>query len=110
MVSEIERRANHAVKLLQENPYLSVVRPNGAFYVFPKIELKALGFKDDRAFARKFLEKELVQLTSGSGFGCPSHLRIVALPPKEILDYAMDKLDHFCRSNARVNLGPWSNG
>ena len=100
MVTEIEGRANHAVDRLAENRYIEVVRPNGAFYILPRIDLKALKFRNDREFIHTMLEKEGIQLTRGSGFGGPSHIRIVALPPKEILDYAINKLNVFCKRRA----------
>ncbi|MGC8652196.1 MAG: pyridoxal phosphate-dependent aminotransferase [Candidatus Micrarchaeia archaeon] len=105
MVRGIAERANHAAKLVAENPLLSVVRPNGAFYIFPKVDLKAMGFRSDAEFVDKLLKATYVQLTRGSGFGAPSHIRIVALPPKDILDYAINKINDFCRTRAR-NRGP----
>ncbi len=101
MVESIERSVNYATKRINENPYLSAVRPNGAFYILPRVDFKALRLKDDREFVDKLLKSTGVQLTRGSGFGAPSHIRIVSLPPKRILGYAMDKIDYFCRSNAR---------
>jgi alanine-synthesizing transaminase len=101
MVKSIEERANYAAKKLSENPFLKVVKPNGAFYLLPKLDMKALKFKNDAEFVDKLLRSEFVQLTRGSGFGAPSHFRIVALPPKDILDYAIDKINDFCVKNKR---------
>jgi aspartate/methionine/tyrosine aminotransferase len=47
------------------------------------------------------LKEEDVQVTRGSGFEEPSHFRIVALPPKEILDYAIHKIDAFCKRHSK---------
>ncbi len=101
MVREIEKRANYAAKKFSENPLLTVTRPNGAFYLLPKLDMKALKFKNDAEFVDRLLREEFVQLTRGSGFGAPSHFRIVALPPKDILDYAIDKINDFCAKNAK---------
>lgn len=101
MVSAIEKRANHATKLLNENPLFSTVRPNGAFYILPKIDLKETKFKDDREFVDSLLKEEDVQVTRGSGFGAPSHFRIVALAPQEILDLAINRINKFCRRHSR---------
>ena len=101
MVSSIEHSVNYATKRINDNPYLSVVRPNGAFYILPRVDFSSLKLKDDHEFVDKLLKSEGVQLTRGSGFGASSHIRIVALPPKEILGYAMDKIDDFCARNAR---------
>ncbi len=99
MVSEIEKRVNYAVSILNENKYIETVEPNGAFYIFPKIKHNALKIKNDREFVDKFLREEYIQLTRGSGFGKPGYFRIVSLPPKEILDYALNKLNEFCVRN-----------
>lgn len=101
MVEEIEKRVNFSTKLLGENPYLSTVRPNGAFYVFPRIDLSQLRFKDDVHFVTSLLEKEGIQIVWGSGFGAPSHFRIVSLAEKEVLEYAINKINDFCRKNAK---------
>lgn len=101
MVRSIERSVNYTTKRINENSFMETVRPNGAFYILPKVDLKALGFKDDHQFVDSLLKSTGVQLSRGSGFGAPSHIRIVSLPPKEILGYAMDKIDYFCRSSAK---------
>jgi len=44
--------------------------------------------------------QEGIQITRGSGFGSPSHIRIVSLPPKEILADAITKINEFCRKSA----------
>jgi aspartate/methionine/tyrosine aminotransferase len=101
MVKSIESRANHATKLLNENPYLQTVEPNGAFYILPRVDLSRLGIKGDKEFTDLLLEKEGIQVTRGSGFGASSHFRIVALPPKEILDYAINRINAFCKAYSK---------
>ena len=101
MVKEIEKRANHATTLLKESQYFDVVEPNGAFYVFPRIHMEKLRLKNDKEFVDLLLKEEDVQVTRGSGFEEPSHFRIVALPPKEILDCAIDRIDAFCKRHSK---------
>lgn len=101
MVKAIEERANHATKILNENPLFSTVEPNGAFYVLPRIDLSKLRIKDDRQFVDLLLKKEGIQVTRGSGFGAESHFRVVALPTKEILDYSINKINAFCRKYSK---------
>ena len=48
----------------------SVVKPGGAFYMFPKSPLE-----DDVAFVNE-LRKQRVLVVPGSGFGTPGHFRI----------------------------------
>jgi alanine-synthesizing transaminase len=101
MVSAIASRANHATKLLNENSFLETVEPSGAFYMLPRIDLSKMRIKTDREFVDKLLKKEGIQVTRGSGFGANSHFRIVALPPKEILDYAINRINAFCKQEAK---------
>ncbi len=101
MVKEIEKRVNHSMKILKENEYIDVVEPNGAYYIFPRLHIKDLKIKNDKEFVSRALKEEYIQLTRGSGFGDPDHFRIVSLPPKEILDYSLNKINEFCRKNAK---------
>jgi len=101
MVKEIAKRANYATKLFNENPILETVKPNGAFYVFPHVDLTKMKIKNDEEFVKLLLQKEGIQLTRGSGFGSPSHIRLVALPPKEILDYSINKINDFCKAYSK---------
>lgn len=56
-------RANLVMDLLSEIPSVSVQRPEGAFYAFPKIE----GVQED--FTMEFLKQKLVAGTPGLAFG-----------------------------------------
>jgi alanine-synthesizing transaminase len=100
-VREIASRVNYATDLLEENPLMKIVRPKGAYYIFPKIDLSELKFKSDKEFVHSLLKEEGVQIAWGSGFGEPSHLRIVALAPKETLKLAIEKMDRFCRRHKK---------
>ncbi len=101
MTIGIAQRVNYAMKLLKENPHLSTVQPNGAFYLFPRIDLKAMRMGDDATFTRKLLLEEHVQVVRGSGFGSPGHFRMIALPPKEDLELAIKRINRFCKRHAR---------
>ncbi|MGC8587084.1 MAG: aminotransferase class I/II-fold pyridoxal phosphate-dependent enzyme [Candidatus Micrarchaeia archaeon] len=100
MVRQIADRANFVTRLVNDRDYMHAVEPNGAFYVFPRIDLKALHMKSDGEFVVKLLEEEGVQLTRGSGFGEGGHARIVALPPREILEEAVEKMDSFAKRHS----------
>jgi aspartate aminotransferase len=56
-----------------------VVRPQGAFYMFPKSPIS-----DDVAFVRAAAKHNLL-LVPGSGFGSPGHFRIAYCVPKETI-------------------------
>ena len=101
MIEAIEGSVDTAMKRLGENQYISAVRPKGAFYIFPKIGMSHLDLKDDREFVHKLLEEKLVQTTRGSGFGAPSHFRIVALAPKELMGECVQRMNDFCKNHAK---------
>lgn len=101
MVLQIQDRINFSVKLLNENPYLSTVRPNGAYYIFPRVDLKSLNYKRDKEFVEDFLREKYVQLSKGSGFGVANHVRLVGLAPKPILEQAITRLNEFCEKKAK---------
>ena len=102
MRSAIESRVRFASKMLSENRYLNVIEPHGAFYVFPRIDLKALHMKSDDEFVLSVLKEKHVQIRSGTAFGSPSHFRMVALAPKDILEDGINRINDFCRKHART--------
>ena len=101
MTEEIARRANFATKMINDSDYMRSVVPRGAFYIFPKLDMKQLRLGDDSEFTRRLLIEEGVQLTRGSGFGEKNHIRIVALPPKQVLAEAIDKINKFCKRHSK---------
>ncbi|MEM3272933.1 MAG: aminotransferase class I/II-fold pyridoxal phosphate-dependent enzyme [Candidatus Micrarchaeaceae archaeon] len=98
---EIKQRVLFVTREVNKSEYMQAVEPHGAFYVFPKIRLDALRLKDDKEFVSRLLLEEYVQLTRGSGFGSPGHIRIVALPEKEVLGEAVARIEEFCKRHAR---------
>ncbi len=101
LVKIVSQRTNYAVDKLERNTYMSTVRPNGAFYILPKVDMKELKLKNDAEFVSKLLMEENIQIIRGSGFGAPGHIRIVSLAPKEILGYAIDRINAFCERHAK---------
>ena len=96
MVAKIRRRRDYLYKRISEIDGMSSILPKGAFYIFPNISRIE---KDDKLFALKLLKEEKVLVVHGSGFG-PSgagHLRIVLLPPIELLEEAMSRIEHFIK-------------
>ena len=97
MVSKLRRRRDLVVKRLNQINIISCNVPKGAFYAFPKINLSSR-WKNDKHFVLDLLNETGVLTVHGSGFGSnfgTDHFRIVYLPQEQILDEAMDKLEHF---------------
>ena len=68
----IERR-NEAVKLINEINGLSVVSPDGAFYLF--VNIKEVS-SDSLTFAKELLDKKLVAVVPGVAFGSEGYFRM----------------------------------
>ena len=97
MMTKLRPRRDLAHKRLNEIDGLSCTKPEGAFYVFPKI-IDRKGLNDDRSFVIKLLEAGLLVI-HGSGFGEPGrdHFRMVFLAPLPILNEALDKIETVMR-------------
>lgn len=78
-------------------PGLSCVKPKGALYLFPKIDVKRFNIRDDQRFIQDLLMEEKVLLVQGTGFNWPEpdHFRIVFLPAVGQLEDALERMEHF---------------
>lgn len=80
-------------------PGISVVKPHGALYMFPKLD-KRFNIKDDQKFAMDLLKQEKLLIVQGTGFNWPepNHFRVVFLPPVDVINDACDRLEHFLKA------------
>ncbi len=78
-------------------PGVSAVRPQGAFYIFPRFDMRRFDFSDDEDLATRLLKEKKVLVVSGTGFNWPGadHCRIVCLANTDTLAVAMDRLSDF---------------
>ncbi len=91
---------NLAHGLLNQIEGVSCVKPKGALYLFPKLDMKKFNIKSDEQFAYDLLRKEKVLLVHGSGFNWPEpdHFRIVFLPRQDELQDAILRIAEFLGS------------
>ncbi|MGC8676274.1 MAG: pyridoxal phosphate-dependent aminotransferase [Candidatus Micrarchaeia archaeon] len=101
LARDIEARVKFAARAINKSEYMRTVEPQGGFYVFPKLDMRHLNINDDREFANKLLREKYVWLTRGSGFGAPGHVRMVALPEKDVLAEAIERIEEFCKEHSR---------
>ncbi len=82
---------------LTEIPGISVVKPKGAFYMFPKIDVKKFNITDDERFVLDLLRDKRVLMIHGGGFNWkePDHFRVVYLPRVGVLKEFTEKLADF---------------
>ncbi|MEJ6077888.1 pyridoxal phosphate-dependent aminotransferase [Vibrio sp. 1-Bac 57] len=86
-----------AWKLLNDIPGISCTKPNGALYLFPKLDQKRFNIKDDQRFAMDLLVEEKILIVQGTGFNWhkPDHFRIVCLPRVDEMAIAIKKIGNF---------------
>lgn len=86
-----------AIKAIEAIPGISCVKPKGALYLFPKLDLKKYPIKDDQQMVLDFLIQEKVLLVQGTAFNWPDkdHFRIVFLPREDDLKKAIHKFGDF---------------
>jgi alanine-synthesizing transaminase len=90
-VSKLRRRRDLVMEWSLKTRRASCVSPRGAFYAFPRLDIP----ESDDDFVRGLLAEEHVLVVNGGGFGqAPGtrHIRIVFLPPEEILESALGKI------------------
>lgn len=83
--------------LLTDIPGITCVKPKGALYVFPKIDLKRFRIENDEQFVLDLLTEQRVFVVSGKGFNNHdnAHFRIVFLPNTDILETATNRIGSF---------------
>lgn len=86
-----------AWQLLNDIPGVTCVKPKGALYLFPKLDIKKFNLHDDQKLVLDFLSQKKVLLVQGTGFNWhkPDHVRIVALPHSSELTLAIAHFAEF---------------
>lgn len=86
--------------LINEIEGLSCVKPYGAFYLFPKIDMKKFNISSDERFVLDLLKSEKILMVHGTGFNwkMQDHFRVVFLPRADELKDAMGKIKRFLTS------------
>lgn len=92
-----------AYERMQAIPGVSCVRPQGALYVFPRIDLAQFRLDSDEQFVYDLLTEQKVLVVSGTGFNYihNDHFRIVCLPTVDELTIALDRIEAFLNSRRR---------
>ncbi len=98
----LEQR-NLAWSMLNDIPGVSCVKPEGALYLFPRLDPKIYPISDDQEFILELLQTEKVLLVQGTGFNWPAHdhFRVVFLPHRDQLSEALQRLARFLEGYRR---------
>lgn len=104
IVDHLRERRDFAWKRLNEIEGITATKPEGAFYIFPKIRDVGSRWKNDLEFVIELLSETGVLIVNGSGFDPvygKDHARIVFLPPCEELEEAFDCLELFMKKKQK---------
>ena len=101
MIFEFERRRNYMAKTLEEMNNLSIIKPQGAFYIMINID-KCLGkeingekINDSMDFSAKLLENEKVAVIPGKAFGLDNYVRVSYATSMELIEKGLERINKF---------------
>lgn len=86
-----------AWKLLNDIPGVSCVKPQGALYLFVKLDPEVYPIEDDEQFVLELLREEKILVVQGTAFNWikPDHFRFVFLQNQEALEDAIGRIARF---------------
>ncbi len=96
MLERLKENRDLCLEALAAMPGVTTPKPDGAFYVFPRID----GLTDSFGFCRKLLEEERVGLAPGVAFGAGGEgsVRICYAAERSILEPALERIARFVRA------------
>lgn len=101
MNETLQKRRDITDEMLNSIPGISLVKPQGAFYAFPSIDVE-----DDNHFVSELIKETGVVVVPGTGFGqLPGshHFRVVILPPEDTLIKAYTLIGEFFAKYKKIN-------
>ncbi len=93
-MEKLQQRRDITVEMLNNIPGITCVKPEGAFYAFPRLHMQ----KSDWDFVSGLIQETGVVIVPGSGFGQlpgTQHFRVVFLPDNETLKKAYIRIGEY---------------
>jgi hypothetical protein len=99
MLARLKSNRDLCIDALSRMPGITIPRPEGAFYLFPRLE----GLTDSFGFCKRLLEETRVGLAPGVAFGAGGEgsIRICYAADRTVLDPALERLDRFLSRGIR---------
>lgn len=99
----LECNAKTCLKLLENNPVLSAVIPQGALYLMININVEKLkDILDDLDFVEKLVQEQSVLCLPGKCFNSNgNYVRVVFSSPTEKLIEAFERIKQFCKLHSK---------
>jgi aspartate aminotransferase len=95
MREEFDLRRQYMMQRLSAIDRLTVVKPQGAFYVLVNISRLSLSSTN---FADRLLSKHQVAVVPGVAFGNDSTIRLSYATSMDVIKKGLDRLEEFCRT------------
>ncbi len=94
MVEEFEKRRDYIVERVNNVSGLSCIKPEGAFYVFCRIDKKGLS---SMRLSEALLEDAKVAVVPGKVFGSDQHIRLSFATSMKNIEKGMDRIEAWFR-------------
>ncbi|HBI1857541.1 TPA: pyridoxal phosphate-dependent aminotransferase [Enterococcus faecalis] len=97
MRQAFEKRLNHIYPKVAALPGVSLIKPEGAFYLFPNVKktLEICGYDNVTNWVEDLLQEAHVALVTGEGFGAPEHVRMSYATDLMTLKKAIERMNDF---------------
>lgn len=97
MRQAFEKRLNHIYPKVADLPGVSLIKPEGAFYLFPNVKktLEICGYDNVTNWVEDLLQEAHVALVTGEGFGAPEHVRMSYATDLMTLEKAIERMNDF---------------
>jgi len=95
MREEFEMRRNYMFQRLSSIPNISIVKPQGAFYMLANISKLSLTSQN---FSDRLLSKASVAVVPGIAFGDDRTIRFSYATSMDVIKKGLDRFEEFCRT------------
>ncbi|EFT44800.1 pyridoxal phosphate-dependent aminotransferase [Enterococcus faecalis] len=97
MRQAFEKRLNHIYPKVAALPGVSLIKPEGAFYLFPNVKktLEICGYDNVTNWVEDLLQEAHVALVTGEGFDAPEHVRMSYATDLMTLEKAIERMNDF---------------
>ncbi len=97
MRQAFEKRLNHIYPKVAALPGVSLIKPEGAFYLLPNVKktLEICGYDNVTNWVEDLLQEAHVALVTGEGFGAPEHVRMSYATDLMTLEKAIERMNDF---------------
>lgn len=95
--SKMGNNAQIVFSCLKDTTGLTLVQPQGAFYMMVGVDVEALGMTDDVQVCERLIAEESVVCLPGCIFGMPNYIRLVYCGHPSVIEEACFRIRSFCQ-------------